>query len=99
MKIKVLKDVTVECSIPRWTYQYYKNIEDKCEALESWASDFNDFIRDHRSQDKVSLHLNKEYREICSFCKYEWYEDESGPACCNLAIKENEREQNEKSQK
>ena len=90
MKQKVLVNVTVECSPPSHVTRWIPTLEKQAKALESWASDFNDFIRDHRSQDPIDLYINREYEEQCSHCGYTWEEDSltGEPQCCGRAQQE-----------
>lgn len=83
MKQKVLVDVRVTCDPPciRWC----RTVEERAKALENWARDFHEFIRDHRSQDPVYLNVKRVYQYQCSHCGYEWEEDADGPLCCNKA--------------
>ena len=94
MKIKVLVDVSVECDPPRM-YGYGKTqaevIESQAKQLQRWADEFNEFIRDHRSRDDVSLSVNRKYEDQCSHCGYTWELDDEGvPVCCDKAITEHE---------
>ena len=89
MKKKVLTDIKITCDEPSYTGIWYRSIEDRARALEAWVKDFHDFIRDHRSQDPVHLYVEREYKDQCSFCGYEWEVDEVGtPLCCDKAITE-----------
>ena len=84
------KKVLVECklvaepcsSVTRWC----RDEEAKARALESWASDVVDFIRDHRSMDPLYLSVERIYQEQCSLCGNEWEPEshDSGVecACC-----------------
>jgi hypothetical protein len=97
MKIKILTDVKVIADISKGMSWYINNsIENKAKQMQSLASEFNDFVRDHRSMDWVRLEVEKEYTDCCSFCKYEWEVDKDGvPACCQDAILEFESKQAE----
>lgn len=89
MKTKVLINVSIECDPPSYVGRYKRTLEDKAKELESWCREFEDFIRDHRSQDPVSLNVVREYQTQCSHCGYEWEIDSEGvPVCCNEAQKE-----------
>lgn len=85
MKTKVLVDVTVSCDPPIGIGRWTRTLEDRAKALESWAREFEEFIRDHRSQDPVSLSVERHFQTQCSHCGYEWEEDETGPLCCQKA--------------
>ena len=86
MKQKVLIDVKITCDPPGYVARWHKTIEEQVKAIESWVKEFHDFIRDHRSQDPVSLDIERVYEDQCSFCGYRWELDENGdPACCQKA--------------
>lgn len=88
MKTKVLIDVTVSCDPPSSIGRWSRDMEGKARALESWAMEFEEFIRDHRSQDPVSLVVERQYQDQCSHCGREWEEDSDGPLCCAKAQEE-----------
>ena len=85
VKQKVLIDLHVTCDPPYSVGRWSKTLEDKAKRLEEWCRDFEEFLRDHRSQDPVSLNVEREYQEQCSLCGREWEEDADGPLCCNEA--------------
>jgi hypothetical protein len=71
-------------------------MEELAKYYEAWVRDFHAFIRDHRSQDPVNLNVEREYKDLCTHCGYEWEIDENGcPVCCDKAIKEWEQAQKE----
>ncbi len=88
MKQKVLIDVIVRCDPPYAVGRWSRTLEDKARRLEEWCQDFEEFIRDHRSQDPVSLNVERQYQEQCSLCGREWEEDDNGPLCCKAAQEE-----------
>jgi hypothetical protein len=92
MKKKILSEVTISCDPPRVPYYIQnKGPEAVADYYESWIREFDEFIRDHRSQDPVSLNVEREYQDVCSHCGYEWDEDENGlPCCCDKAQAEYE---------
>lgn len=55
----------------------------KC--LERKCKDFEDFLRDHRSQDMISLEVVRETQNQCAACNAEWEADEYDGAvhCAN----------------
>jgi hypothetical protein len=87
MKKKVLSEVTVEIDPPSYVTRWADTVEKEAQRLEEWVSEFNDFLRDHRSQDKNMLSVNRKFIDVCSFCGYEWDVDgETGePMCCQKA--------------
>lgn len=82
-----LVDAQVRCESPSWIEDSYRRRtqEAKATALEQWAKDFNDFIRDHRSQDPVRIYIEREYKDLCSHCHAEWepFNDEGVERCAN----------------
>jgi len=90
MKKTIISDVKIECDPPRVPFYIKRNGQEAIsDYYESWIKDFNEFIRDHRSQDPVSLFVEREYQDICSYCGSDWNEDENGlPLCCDQAEKE-----------
>lgn len=87
-KINVAVDVSVEIDPPNvwvWRRKGETEIEARARAWESWAREFMDFVRDHRSQDPVHITVNKVFKDVCSHCENEWEEDSDGPLCCNAA--------------
>jgi hypothetical protein len=88
MKKKVLIDVKVVADVSRGIYSW-GTMENQAKQMQSIASEFNDFVRDHRSMDWVWLEVEKEYQEQCSHCGFEWEVDADGvPVCCEKAIEE-----------
>jgi len=41
------------------------------EKLETWAREFEEFLRDHRSQDVNGLTVEREVKDYCSACNEE----------------------------
>lgn len=78
---RVLVDVRLEATPPNHTIAYWMTPQQKANALREWVRDFEDFIRDHRSQSQgaVILDVVEEHKDLCSACKHEWdpdsYED------------------------
>ena len=89
MKLKVLVELKVFCEPPYTVGRWTNTLENKAKELEQWCRKFEEFVRDHRSQDPVSLSVKREYEEQCSHCRYKWETDEEGcPVCCNKAQSE-----------
>lgn len=90
MKKKVLVNLKIECELPHIPFWESKTLESRAKYLDEWARDFNDFIRDHRSQDRVDLSVERVFEDQCEFCNYEWEVDTSTgePLCCQKAIDE-----------
>ena len=88
MKQRVLTDISVTCEPPHSVGRYCRDKEHEARLLKEWAKELEDFVRDHRSQDAVSLIVEERYEEICSHCRRLWEEDEEGPTCCAEAKSE-----------
>lgn len=89
MKKNILVNVSISCDPPRVPYYISKLGNEKiAKYYESWVKDFEDFMRDHRSQDPVSLEVNYEYKDVCSHCGYDWEEENGLPMCCDKAQEE-----------
>ncbi|MFA5379311.1 MAG: hypothetical protein WC455_26380 [Dehalococcoidia bacterium] len=97
MKKRTMVDVKITCDPPR-CWRHCPTMEELAKFYEEWVRDFHSFIRDHRSQDPVTLDVEREYKDLCSFCGFEWDVDENGcPLCCDEAIAECEKEQKKSS--
>lgn len=83
-KRRVMTDVRVEADFSqglRW--MRFASQEAKAKELEGLVKDFHDFLRDHRSQDMVSLNVERIYGEECSACGREWESaEEDGVVFC-----------------
>ena len=57
--------------------------KEEIDFYNEWVKDFNNFLRDHRSQDVNDIQVIIDKRDVCSKCGKEWetYEDE-GKTCC-----------------
>jgi len=71
-KKHILTGVHVECEPSYRITQYMSDIERQAKALESWAREVMEFIRDHRSMDDMDLSVVREYKDLCSVCENEW---------------------------
>jgi hypothetical protein len=84
-KKHILTGVHVECEPSYRITQYMSDIERQAKALESWARDVMEFIRDHRSMDDMDLSVVREYKDLCSVCECVWEvaEDDGVTYCAN----------------
>lgn len=84
-KKKVLVDSHVRIT-PDDRYWFDVNTPEKYAlALEQWAKEVREFVRDHRSQDINGVDVVREYQEQCTGCHREWEEfvdEETGKTCC-----------------
>jgi hypothetical protein len=90
MRKRVLVDVTISCDPPpyrRWggytQEQYAKHCSD-------WVREFEEFMRDHRSQDPVFLNVERKYEDQCEFCGSTDFDPDpqAEPYCCDDAVAE-----------
>jgi hypothetical protein len=78
--VRRLVDVRITCDKPFGVGIYAQRVcdmEGYAKALEVWVKEFDAFIRDHRSQDPVTLTVEREFKDVCSECGEE-YEEETG---------------------
>lgn len=90
MKKNVLVDAKVVADVSAGLrYMWNRTPEKEAKAMESLCSEFNDFVRDHRSMDWITLNVEREYQDQCSHCHSLWQVDAEGvPMCCQPAIDE-----------
>jgi hypothetical protein len=93
---QVISKLTVEIEPDRYTQdmadrQMYLRGGDPAKAeriLKDWAKQFEEFLRDHRSQDVNGLTVVKHYEYRCEFCGDESEYPDVRPECCDRAIAE-----------
>lgn len=77
-------------------YRGYKTEEERAKDLKRACKEFQDFLRDHRSQDLIYLEVVREYKDLCSACNERWEPDtdENGTFCanCGATIEEKSNE-------
>lgn len=72
-KKTVLLEVRVIAEFPSaLRYLWDRTEEGRAKALEGAVRDFEEFLRDHRSQDAVSLYVDRVYEDQCSACGEKW---------------------------
>lgn len=78
--IKVLVDTTVVAEPPSYVGRYCRTPEARARELEGWIKEFQEFLRDHRSQDSIYLSVERKYQDQCSNCheEYEEMTDDDG---------------------
>jgi hypothetical protein len=81
----VLVDVRLTAEAPRHVERYCRTPQERGTALRAWVREFEDFIRDHRSQDAVLLDVEEERKDLCSACGEEWetMEEDGKTICAN----------------
>ena len=79
----VLVDVRVTADLDAVT-RWCQTPEARARELADAARSFNEFIRDHRSQDFIRLHVEEVRQDQCSACHRELEVDRDGePMCAN----------------
>ena len=83
-KVNKCVSVRVDCDF-RLAWFERQTIEKEMKALESRIQDFEYFLKDHRSQDDISLSVIREYEDQCSLCgnKWEIVEEDGKPYCAS----------------
>lgn len=72
-KKRICIDVKVEADLSGMLWRrYYEDKDEQMRDLNRAVKDFHDFLRDHRSQDMVSLSTEREYQDVCSVCGENW---------------------------
>lgn len=81
--------VEIEFDIHWWEYDR-RDPTSKEKLLERKVSDFEDFLRDHRSQDMARMYIIQEYSWQCSYCGwvYSTKPTKHTVDCCEEAINE-----------
>jgi hypothetical protein len=93
-KRRVLVDLklTIEpnAHVTRWVIPRpgERLLEAEGRALKEWARELEEFVRDHRSQDAVTIDVVRVEQDVCDACGAEWEEDGATgePFCCNKAV-------------
>jgi hypothetical protein len=74
--------VSAEFPVQRYEYSRWKNgkrlegtPDDYGKCLEAKCKEFEQFLRDHRSQDVVTLTVERERADLCSACNAVWESD------------------------
>ena len=83
-KTQVLVDCRVVAEIRQYGYGW-RTIEQNAKEAESRCKDFNEFIRDHRSQDDIRLEVERIFADRCSNCGADWepFTEDGRTACAN----------------
>jgi hypothetical protein len=84
----------IKATFPKPWYHQYKNKPDTPEYFKEVEKEmindilfFEEFIRDHRSQDLVQMEVVREYKNYCQFCGYEFPDNFEGIAdCCDEVL-------------
>lgn len=81
----VLVDLRVNAEFPDlFRYSYRRlTLEEKAKELENAAREFHAFIRDHRSQDRVALDVERVLQDQCEACGEAWETmEDAGKTIC-----------------
>lgn len=88
--VKRLVDVRIEAEPPYGWYYRPPDLAKQAARLEEWVAAFHDFIRDHRSQDPVSLRVERVHETQCSGCGSVWETDSGFCASCESPVAQDE---------
>lgn len=94
-KKNVLIDVHLEAYAPNWVARY-GTAEQRAQELRDWTREFTGFVRDHRSQDAISLDVIEEREDICSVCGQQWetqIDDDGKLQCANCGAEVDSEEE------
>ena len=71
-RARVLVDAYVRATMQcAWRRRHLTETE-YANVLDKEIEEFADFLRDHRSQDRISLAVVRDYKDLCSNCGKEW---------------------------
>lgn len=86
-KVRRLIDVEIVIDPPSHLSWGNGDLNELARSYERWAKEFEAFVRDHRSQDPVSISIERRYQQQCSRCGAEWeeefYEEDGLYHCAN----------------
>ena len=87
----VLIDVRVEADLSGMIWTRRGDTEEqRAKDLEGAVKDFHDFLRDHRSQDMVTLDVVRVHKDICSGCGEVWQAEtidgKESCMCCGAEV-------------
>lgn len=85
------KKVLVDCRVVAEFHRYgnsWRTPEQNAKEAETRCEEFNEFIRDHRSQDDIRLDVERITEEQCSVCGGKWETDHYDGAlrCANCGV-------------
>jgi hypothetical protein len=72
---------------PRDSY-WRRTEEQSIRELEAWARELEEFVRDHRSQDPISLTVERETETVCDQCDRAWepYTEDGVTYCAGCGV-------------
>ena len=72
----------------RVPFYHWQMMETYGNALDTWAKELEEFIRDHRSQDNVSITVERVMETQCDQCHREWepYTEDGVTFCANCGV-------------
>jgi hypothetical protein len=83
-----LVDLRIVVDPPRQRWWSDQTEERRIRELEAWARELEAFVRDHRSQDPISLTVEKETKTVCDLCGREWetYTEDGETYCASCGV-------------
>jgi protein-arginine kinase activator protein McsA len=85
--VKVVTDlrIVLDGRVPMRAYQ---TMEAYGKSLDLWARELEEFIRDHRSQDNISITVERVIETVCDQCHRTWetYTEDGEAYCANCGV-------------
>jgi ribosomal protein L37AE/L43A len=77
--------IVLDGRVPWYAYQ---TMDERGKALDRWARELEEFIRDHRSQDNVSLTVERVTEVQCDHCHRAWetYTEDGETYCASCGV-------------
>lgn len=77
--------IVLDGRVPTYPWQ---TMEERGKALDQWARELEEFIRDHRSQDNVSITVERVRQTQCDQCHREWepYTEDGETYCAGCGV-------------
>lgn len=94
--IKAVTDVKIVIEPPIHIYRYIRHTygtpkywEELAKTYQGWVNEFDDFLRDHRSQNVNCLMVQKTVDVVCSCCRSIWEQDrdDTGIYCASCGAR------------
>jgi thioesterase domain-containing protein len=74
---------------PPMASTYWRRTEEqRIRELEAWARELEEFVRDHRSQDPISLTIERVTETVCDQCSRQWetYTEDGVTYCAGCGV-------------
>ena len=87
-----LVDLRIVVDPPMASTYWRRTEEQRIRELEAWARELEEFVRDHRSQDPISLTVERETETVCDQCSRKWetYTEDGVTYCAGCGVQAGE---------